>query len=101
MARKHISLIGVNHKSTPLEIREKVALTGGYEEALTRLKGEKPLEYYLLSTCNRVELIWVSEDVEESTSRMLRFLFGNGNTGDQKTVVNQIITGQLRLYDFR
>ncbi len=80
MARKHISLIGVNHKSTPLEIREKVALTGGYEEALTRLKGEKPLEYYLLSTCNRVELIWVSEDVEESTSRMLRFLFGNAVT---------------------
>jgi glutamyl-tRNA reductase len=80
MVKKHISLIGVNHKSTPLEVREKIALTGGYQDALTRLKGlqgNQPLEYYLLSTCNRVELIWVSEDVERSTPPMLHFLFGD------------------------
>jgi len=83
MSKKHISLIGVNHKSTPLEIREKVALTGGYEEALTRLRGQSSLEYYLLSTCNRVELIWVSEDTEETTANMLRFLFGEAVEPDQ------------------
>jgi len=80
MAKKHISLIGVNHKSTPLEVREKIALTGGYENALGRLRSAQApdsQEYYLLSTCNRVELIWVSEDVEETTPRMLRFLFGD------------------------
>ncbi len=77
MVKKHISLIGVNHKSTPLEVREKIALTDGYEDALTKLKGEQPLEYYLLSTCNRVELIWVSEDIDQTTPRMLRFLFGD------------------------
>lgn len=76
MSKKHISLIGVNHKSTPLEVREKIALTGGYEEALTRLREEQAHEFYLLSTCNRVELIWVAEDTAETTPRMLRFLFG-------------------------
>ncbi|MGI9536633.1 MAG: glutamyl-tRNA reductase, partial [Desulfocapsaceae bacterium] len=76
MSKKHISLIGVNHKSTPLEIREKVALTGGYEDALARLRVEDAHEFYVLSTCNRVELIWVSDDTAESTPRMLHFLFG-------------------------
>lgn len=77
MSAKHISLIGVNHKSTPLEVREKISLTGGYEEALTRLKGQRMPECYVLSTCNRVELIWVSDDTGETTPRMLRFLFGD------------------------
>jgi glutamyl-tRNA reductase len=76
MSKKHISLIGVNHKSTPLEVREKIALTGGYEEALSRLRNEQALEFYLLSTCNRVELLWVTEDTVESTPNMQRFLFG-------------------------
>ena len=76
MSNKHISLIGVNHKSTPLEVREKIALTGGYEEALNRLRNEQALEFYLLSTCNRVELLWVAEDTVESTPNMQRFLFG-------------------------
>ena len=76
MSKKHISLIGVNHKSTPLEVREKIALTGGYEEALNRLRDEQAHENYLLSTCNRVELRGVTEDMAETTPRMLRFLFG-------------------------
>ena len=77
MSKKHISLIGVNHKSTPLEVREKIALTGGYEEALNRLRNEQAQEFYLLSTCNRVELLWVAEDAAASTPDMQRFLFGD------------------------
>ncbi|MBT8329014.1 MAG: glutamyl-tRNA reductase [Desulfofustis sp.] len=83
MSKKHISLIGVNHKSTPLEVREKIALTGGYEEALNRLRNEKVLEFYLLSTCNRVELLWVAEDTVESTPKMQRFLFGEAVVPEQ------------------
>jgi glutamyl-tRNA reductase len=78
MFHKHISLLGVNHKSTPLEIREKMALTDGYEGPLSRLRDQPSVqEYYLLSTCNRVELIWVSDDTEKTTESMLRFLFGD------------------------
>lgn len=77
MSAKHISLIGVNHKSTPLEVREKISLTGGYEDALQRLKMQRMPECYALSTCNRVEIIWVSEDPESTTTDMLGFLFGD------------------------
>ena len=37
MGRESLVLLGVNHKKTPLEIREKLAL-GGYEEPLNRLR---------------------------------------------------------------
>ncbi len=64
MAGEKIILLGVNHKSTPVEVREKMALTAGYEEPLQRLReinGCK--EYYILSTCNRVELLMGREEI--------------------------------------
>ena len=77
MSGKRISLLGVNHKSTPVEVREKMALTDGYEEPLVRLKKISGcLESYLLSTCNRVELLYVSEMNTALENEMLRFLFG-------------------------
>lgn len=52
-----ITLIGINHKSAPVAIREKLAFdTAGVRQALTALKADYPLcEFVLLSTCNRVE----------------------------------------------
>ena len=38
MPGENIILLGVNHKTTPVEIREKIALSGGYEEPLAALK---------------------------------------------------------------
>ena len=38
MPGEKILLLGVNHKTTPIEIREKMALSDGYEEPLTALK---------------------------------------------------------------
>lgn len=79
MSGKQITLVGVNHKTTPVEVRETMALTAGYEEPLARLKTIPGCsEQYLLSTCNRVELVFVGPrgqaDLEEA---MLRFLFGD------------------------
>ena len=65
MGQYSIVLLGVNHKKTPLEIREKLALTGGYEEPLKKLRSLDGLrEYYLLSTCNRVEIYAVAPGVD-------------------------------------
>ncbi len=62
MPSEKILLLGVNHKTTPVEIREKIALSEGYEKPLAALKNIEGLrEYYLLSTCNRVELLVVTE----------------------------------------
>ncbi len=77
MPRDTIVLLGVNHKTTPLEIREKMALSGGYEEPLQALGAIRGLkEYYLLSTCNRVEVIYTTASPEETRRDVLEFLFG-------------------------
>ena len=77
MPAESIILLGVNHKTTPVEIREKMALSSGYEQPLTALKKIKACkEYYLLSTCNRVELLLVAEPSEELIDEVFSFLFG-------------------------
>ncbi len=76
MGQDSIVLLGVNHKKTPLEIREKMALSGGYQEPLEKLRGLKGLkEYYLLSTCNRVEVLFTCQDPEQLRREVLDLLF--------------------------
>lgn len=55
----NFQLIGVNHRSAPLEIRERLAISDSrLPEALTRLVRHSGVEEGLiLSTCNRVELL--------------------------------------------
>lgn len=78
MAGRSITLLGVNHKTTPVEIRERMALTAGYEEALRNLKQiAGGLEFYLLSTCNRVELLFTSQGGADIEQQMVHFLFGD------------------------
>ncbi len=78
MPREKIVLLGVNHKTTPVEIREKIALSGGYQEPLAALKNIEGLrEYYLLSTCNRVELLLVTDAKSKVEENIIDFLFGD------------------------
>lgn len=77
MSSERILLLGVNHKTTPVQVREKMALAGGYEEPLLRLKGlQWCKECYLLSTCNRVELLLVTESAGELEDEIIELLFG-------------------------
>jgi glutamyl-tRNA reductase len=72
-----IVLIGVNHKTTPLAIREKLALSGGYDEPLAALRGLACLsECFLLSTCNRVEVLYTCTDPDLAYREVLDSLFG-------------------------
>jgi glutamyl-tRNA reductase len=72
----HIVVVGLSHKTAPVEIREKLAIPESrLGEALTRLcsyPGVK--EGMLLSTCNRVEVYAVVEDLESGYSRIQEFL---------------------------
>ena len=78
MPRDTIVLLGVNHKTTPLAVREKLALSAGYEEPLRALGHLEELrEYYLLSTCNRVEILFTCQNVEQARARVLEKLFAN------------------------
>ncbi|MDX9834626.1 MAG: glutamyl-tRNA reductase [Desulfobulbus sp.] len=76
MPHDTIVLLGVNHKTTPLEIREKLALADGYEEPLRDLGQLVAVrEYYLLSTCNRVEVLFTCRDVELARVQVLERMF--------------------------
>lgn len=78
MPGEKILLLGVNHKTTPVEIREKIALTKGYEAPLAALKRIPGLrEYYLLSTCNRVELLLIADPEVDVEEKIVEFLFGD------------------------
>ena len=84
MPSETILLLGVNHKNTPLEVREKLALSSGYEEPLKVLgKIDGLREYYLLSTCNRVEILVSASAGEDVEKDLAGFLFGDALTPDQ------------------
>ena len=60
-----IVLIGLNHTTAPVELRECIAFTP--EDtlvALDRLKQEPAIDEVLVySTCNRVEILMVTDDI--------------------------------------
>jgi glutamyl-tRNA reductase len=74
-----INVLGLNHKTAPLALREKVAFN---EErlvaALRTLKQESGIaEVVILSTCNRTELYWSGNANPEDLSRWLASHHGN------------------------
>ena len=74
-----IVVLGLNHKSAPIEIREKLAFdTTQTLRALRELKNRfREAEFVLLSTCNRVELYCackISESEEVTPENLAEFL---------------------------
>ena len=73
-----IVLVGVNHKTAPIEVRELLAFSDeACTDGLRRLvDGEIVREGLIVSTCNRVEVLsaTTSEQVESGTERITKFL---------------------------
>jgi glutamyl-tRNA reductase len=61
----HILVVGFNHKTAPVEIREQMAFAeADLEEALLTLRGQKSIfESVIVSTCNRTELYVVADQL--------------------------------------
>lgn len=61
----HILVVGVDYKSAPIEIREKVSFQPNeLAEAMVQLKEEKSiLENIIVSTCNRTEIYAVVDQL--------------------------------------
>jgi glutamyl-tRNA reductase len=84
MAQTRLTLVGVNHKTTPLAIREQLAVTKGYEDALAALSIlPQCLEYYLISTCNRVELVCAGDEEMPTDQELMALLFGEVGDPEQ------------------
>ncbi len=74
MLKIELYLVGINHKTAPVEVREKLAFKNSPLHPLEKLKSENPFfkEAYFLSTCNRVEFYFVL-DPEDKTLFMEKF----------------------------
>jgi glutamyl-tRNA reductase len=69
-------LVGVSHKTAPVEIREKLAIPEPkLKDALVSLKTGPHLEEgMILSTCNRVEVLASASDIAEGVKQVRNFI---------------------------
>jgi glutamyl-tRNA reductase len=75
----HLLLVGISHKTAPVDVRERVDFQArGVELALRTLAARKPGgnagEIAVLSTCNRAELYLACDDVAAARSELLTFV---------------------------
>ena len=69
-------LVGLNHRSAPVEVRERLAFSNGLlEPALRRLVDAETIqEGVIVSTCNRVEVIACATDHDAAEERIKTLL---------------------------
>ncbi|OGP97753.1 MAG: glutamyl-tRNA reductase, partial [Deltaproteobacteria bacterium RBG_19FT_COMBO_52_11] len=81
-----IVLIGLSHKTAPVEIREKLCVPqGNVQEVLGRLAVFPGFrEGLILSTCNRLEVLAVEEWGEEGNARVQDLLAKMGGMGQEE-----------------
>ncbi|MFJ7744257.1 glutamyl-tRNA reductase [Peribacillus sp. NPDC097295] len=72
----HILAVGINYKTAPVEIREKLSFNEAeLAEAMKALKNKKSiLENVIISTCNRTEIYAVGDQLHTSRYYIKEFL---------------------------
>ena len=91
----HIIVVGLNHKTTPIEWRERLHFpTSFLEEPLEKLAHYTDGgEHVILSTCNRVELYGHVQHFTHGSSRLQQFL------GDYHGIAADALTPYLYVYN--
>jgi glutamyl-tRNA reductase len=71
-----LSLVGVNHRTAPIELRERLAISREQLSEATRALAAIPgvAECMIVSTCNRVEIL---ASTEEQGTDLTSFFFGH------------------------
>ena len=77
----NLILIGMNHKTAPLEIRERLSLACGdsINPLIEIMNIPQIKEAIYLSTCNRVEVLAHAVDEESAVEKLKSFIFNHGN----------------------
>jgi glutamyl-tRNA reductase len=72
----NIAVVGLSHKTAPVEIREKLSIPEPqFEQASFQLKGCPHVEEIaIVSTCNRLELYLVTPETEQGIREVTQFL---------------------------
>jgi len=83
---KRISVVGLNYKKTPVELREKLYFTTDeLPRLLKALSGiERVSEVMVLSTCNRTEAVFVSDEPAQGSAGIMKELAARKKTGCEK-----------------
>jgi len=78
---RDIILIGINHKTAPVELRECIAFDKVESASALEKLRRTPfiLEALLYSTCNRVELLLVTDDKARAVEAAKEFISGRNN----------------------
>ncbi len=77
MVARNLCIVGLSHRTAPLEIRERLAFNGPeIGKALGSLKqsAKAVTEAALVSTCNRVEMVAVAADPDAACSEVISFI---------------------------
>jgi glutamyl-tRNA reductase len=71
-----IVLLGINHKTAPVEVRECIAFTEDESTTAQKLLHTEPFikEVLLFSTCNRVEVLLVTDDKSKAIAATKKFI---------------------------
>lgn len=91
----HIIAVGLNYKTAPVEIREKLTFSEDkLEEAMAQLNGRKSvLENVIISTCNRTEIFAVVDQIHTGRYYIKQFL------SDWFQVDKESFTSYLAIYE--
>ncbi len=75
-----IVLVGLNHLTAPLEVRERLYLAGDeLQRTLITLHGETPAEIVVVSTCNRLEIYANADDGDRVIEAVIAYLAGRAS----------------------
>jgi glutamyl-tRNA reductase len=90
----HLLLVGINHRTAPIDLRERIDFqTRGVEAALAALAVRPSTrEAVVLSTCNRAEVYAACDDVPSARADLVNFVTQFHGV-DRATI-------QSHLYDF-
>jgi glutamyl-tRNA reductase len=74
--QKEIVIVGLNHRSAPIQVRESIAFEKSYiKDALARMRIYSSIrEGVILSTCNRVEVVVATEESQSAFHQIKSFL---------------------------
>jgi len=93
-----IVLLGMNHRSAPLELRERLAAEDPAPLLQKLVRGDEIDEAVLFSTCNRVEVVAVTRSLEAARLRLRSFFARDLAREDAKIAAGDL---QEHLYEHK
>ncbi len=87
----HIVVIGVDHTTAPIELRERLSCSIRIIPQILQVARQAVQECVLLSTCNRVELYAVCSDVRQGSDDLRRVLCEMRQLSDDELAAHSYI----------